>query len=557
MTLIQWFIVFLIIQVIHFLGTWKLYIKAGFKAWEAAIPVYNAFILTKIINRHWSWVILLFVPVINVIMLPIFWVETIRSFGKNTPTDTFLVVATLGFYIYYVNYFTDVTYIKNRSLVPTTAAGEWVSSILFAVVAATIVHTYVMQPYNIPTSSLEKTLLVGDFLFVSKFHYGARAPMTAVSFPMVHDTIPKLKVRSYLKKPQIPYFRFPGFTKIKRSDIVVFSWPVDTVTQFFTKNGIKVVKPIDKKSNYVKRCVGTPGDNLTIVDGKVFIDGKPLDLPERAKPQYSYTVTTKKTNEIVNLKSLYQNYDVTDAIINPRGLVLPNGNKIPPTGITYEQASANGFNKYRNIGSEYIVSAFTEAEAKKYAGTSKIASVERVISLKGEKETKIFPNTGKVDWNKDQMGPIYIPEAGKKINLTPDNVALYKRIIEVYEGSEMGIDNRVSLNGNQVLINNSPSSSYTFKQDYYWMMGDNRHNSEDSRYWGFVPENHIVGKPVFLFMSWDKNAKGIFNKIRWDRIMTTVGGDGKLVSYRYLVFALILGYIGISFFLKKRKEKAA
>ncbi|WP_010180253.1 signal peptidase I [Aquimarina agarilytica] len=556
MTLTQWFIFFLVIQVIHFLGTWKLYVKAGFKAWEAAVPVYNAYILTKIINRHWSWVLLLFIPVINVIMLPIFWVETIRSFGKNTPTDTFLVVATLGFYIFYVNYFLDVEHIKDRSLTPKTAAGEWVSSILFAVVAATIVHTYVMQPYNIPTSSLEKTLLIGDFLFVSKFHYGARAPMTAVSFPMVHDTIPVIKKRSYLKKPQIPYFRLPGFSKIKRSDIVVFSWPVDTVTQFFTRNGIKVTKPIDKKSNYVKRCVGVPGDNLTIVDGKIFIDGKPLDLPEKAKPQYSYNVQTKKPNATVSLKSFYERYDITDPVAFPNGLATRD-RQTGPIALKYEQAKAFGIAKFKNLGTTYDISALTEKEAKRFAKRKDVASIERIISPKGEKEPKIFPNNGKLDWNKDQMGPIYIPEEGKSVNLTPENIDFYKRIIEVYEGKEMGIENKVSLNGSQVLINNTPTTSYTFKQDYYWMMGDNRHNSEDSRYWGFVPENHVVGKPVFLFMSWDTNAKGFFNKIRWNRIMTTVGGDGKLVSYRYLVLALILAYMGISFFLKKRKEKQA
>jgi len=203
MTFTDWILIFLVIQLIHFLGTWKLYQKAGYKAWEAAVPVYNAYVLTKIINRHWGWVILLLIPVINVIMLPILWVETLRSFGKNSAVDTALGIVTFGFYIYYVNYTQDVKHIKDRSLEPKTALGEWVSSILFAVVAATIVHTYVMQPYNIPTSSLEKTLLVGDFLFVSKFHYGARTPMTAVSFPMVHDTIPATKLKSYLPKIQL------------------------------------------------------------------------------------------------------------------------------------------------------------------------------------------------------------------------------------------------------------------------------------------------------------------------------------------------------------------
>ena len=225
-----WLLFILIIQVIHFLGTWKLYIKAGRKAWEAAVPIYNGIVLMKIINRPWYWVVLLFIPIVNLIMFPVVWVETLRSFGRNKTIDTVLGVLSSGLYIFYINYTQDVTHIQDRSLKPRTSGGEWVSSILFAVVAATIVHTYVMQPFTIPTSSLEKTLLVGDFLFVSKFHYGARTPMTAVSFPMVHDTIPVLKSKSYVKDLQIPYFRFPGFQKIKQNDIVVFSWPPDTLT---------------------------------------------------------------------------------------------------------------------------------------------------------------------------------------------------------------------------------------------------------------------------------------------------------------------------------------
>ena len=190
MTITEWFIFFLIIQVIHFLGTWKLYVKAGRNAWEAAIPVYNGIVLMQIIKRPKWWIILLFIPIINLLMFPVIWVETIRSFGRNSKMDTILVILTLGFYIYYVNYILDVAYIEDRSLHPKTGAGEWVSSIVFAIIAATLVHTYFMQPYTIPTSSLEKTLLVGDFLFVSKFHYGARTPMTTVAAPMVHDTIP-------------------------------------------------------------------------------------------------------------------------------------------------------------------------------------------------------------------------------------------------------------------------------------------------------------------------------------------------------------------------------
>ena len=232
----------------------------------------------KIINRPTWWTLLLFIPVINLIMFPVVWVETLRSFGKNSTTDTVLGIFTCGLYIYYINYTQDVKYIAERSLVAKTKTGDTVSSLLFAVVVATLVHTYVMQPFTIPTSSLEKSLLVGDFLFVSKFHFGARTPMTTVAAPMVHDTLPLLKTKSYLSWPQLPYFRFPGFQKIHKNDIVVFNWPADTVYKFFDTSGRSILKPVDKKSNYVKRCQGTSGDSLQIKNGTVFINESP-DVP--------------------------------------------------------------------------------------------------------------------------------------------------------------------------------------------------------------------------------------------------------------------------------------
>ncbi len=541
MTITEWFLFFLIVQVVHFLGTWKLYVKAGRKAWEAAIPVYNAVVLTKIINRHWSWVILFFIPVINIIVIPIVWVETIRSFGKGSGFDTALVLLTLGGYIYYLNYFEELSYIEDRDLSPKTAAGEWVSSILFAIVAATIVHTYVMQPYNIPTSSLEKSLLVGDFLFVSKFHYGARVPMTPVSLPMVHDSMPLVKAKSYLSKPQLPYMRLPGFQKIKRSDIVVFNWPVDTVTHFFANNGIKVNKPIDKKSNYVKRCVGVPGDNFSLVDGKVFINNEPLDLPKRAKPQYSYKVVGNGGK--FTPQTLYKYFDYTEPLryFDP---VSPKPNE--------------------------FVFTFTDEMAKKFESSHKsVKSITKNIMQKGVMETKpkldihgnivydkkaIFPNNGKVNWNRDQMGPFYIPEAGKTIAITADNIDLYKRIIEVYEGEEMGMERKINVTEQGISLNGQPLNEYTFKQNYYWLMGDNRHNSEDSRYWGFVPENHIVGKPVFVFFSLDQFATTLKEKIRWERLMTDVGGD-EPTSYKLLAFLLVLLYFGYEFWSARKKKK--
>jgi len=453
-------------------------------------------------------------------MIPVIWVETIRSFGKNTTTDTILVIVTLGLYIYYVNYMLDVTYIQDRDLKPKTAAGEWISSILFAVVAATLVHTYFMQPYTIPTGSLERTLLVGDFLFVSKFHYGARTPMTSISFPMVHDTIPVVKTKSYNSKIQYPYFRIPGFQKIKRNDIVVFSWPVDTVRFFRDPSGIHKYKPIDKKSNYVKRCVGVPGDSLSVVDGYVFINGKQTELPDRAQIQFSYTGTTKGSS--FNPDNLYNRYKIKK-------------------------------NEFRYNNTLFEADGLTQEAANKFKSHPNVASLDPRIIPSGQKGIGIFPNNGKVNWNRDNFGAIYIPEAGKTVKMDLQSFSLYRRIIEVYEGSEMGIDNKLSVNGTQVLLNGNPIDSYTFLQDYYWMMGDNRHNSEDSRAWGYVPANHIVGKPVFIWMSWDSNAKGLFNKIRWERLFTTVGGSGKPTSYFYYFLILLVGYILFSKYRKKKK----
>ena len=293
MTIQELFIYFLIFQVVNFLGTWKLYIKSGFKPWEAIIPVYNFIILMKIIKRPRWWVILLFIPTINIIMFIVILIRLLNVFGKNSYKDYFLIIITSGLYIFYINYNSKTKYNSESSNSSNKNLKETISSLIFAIIAATIVHNYIIQPYIIPTGSLERSLLIGDFLFVSKFHYGARAPMTALSLPMVHDTIPLLKIRSYLKNPQYPYLRLPAVQKIKRNDIVVFNWPADTVRKFFVKEkGVK--KPIDKKSNYVKRCVGVSGDTLEIINGYVYINGKKNILPERARVQYNFNAYSNK-----------------------------------------------------------------------------------------------------------------------------------------------------------------------------------------------------------------------------------------------------------------------
>ncbi|MEO2052252.1 MAG: signal peptidase I [Allomuricauda sp.] len=576
----QWIIFILIIQVIHFLGTWKLYVKAGRKAWEAAIPVYNGIILMKIINRPWWWVLLLFIPIINLLMFPVVWVETIRSFGKHSLLDTWLVILTLGFYIYYINYVEDVSYIEDRSLKPRTGLGEWVSSIVFAVVAATFVHTYFIQPYVIPTGSLERTLRIGDFLFVSKFHYGARVPMTTLAAPMVHDTLPVLHTRSYLadvnpdtykkswiNKLQLPYMRLPGFESVKKNDIVVFSLPADTLYQFF-KAEKAVRKPIDKKSNYVKRCVGTPGDSLEVIHGYVYINGKQLKLSDRAKPMYDYEIFSKtgvstRYLEEVDAADYYRKYIATNINESQYNALAPY--------VSGAKNTADGkielYTNEKGIPTEVIrqlrlslteekplarMANMTSEMVEKLRANPAIDSVVQTEEPKGTYGYNIFPQKPNLyPWNNDNFGPIYIPKAGTTVEINAKTIPLYKKIIRDYE------HNDVKVTGYKVLINGQEAHSYTFKQNYYWMMGDNRDHSEDSRTWGYVPEDHIVGKPVFLWMSFDNFREGIANwRVRWDRVFTTVGGSGEPVSYFKYFIAVLFGWFVFDFFRKRKKKKA-
>ncbi|MGJ8736581.1 signal peptidase I [Zobellia laminariae] len=561
----QWLLFILVIQIIHFAGTWKLYVKAGRKAWEAAIPVYNAIVLMQIINRPKWWTILLFIPIINLLMFPIVWIETIRSFGRNSTADTWLVILTFGLYIFYVNYALDVKYIEDRSLQPQTATGEWVSSIAFAVIAATLVHTYFIQPYVIPTPSLERTLRVGDLLFVSKFNYGARTPMTTVAAPMVHDTLPIIGTKSYLTKPQLPYFRLPGFTKVDRNDIVVFSWPADTVRQFF-KREKGVIKPIDKKSNYVKRCVGIPGDSLAVIDGYVYINGKQLKLSDRAKPQYDYTLYSSKGVSSTLLEKVNATGWTRKYIINSlnqqqlnsiqkyvKGYKQRNDGKLEvyttERGIPVSVARKNAISLAEETGLSRVA-PLTAEMAEQLKKEPSLDSIVRMVDKKGVAGANIFPQSRDYPWNYDQMGPIYIPEKGATVALNLKVLPLYKKIIREYEG------NTISVAGNQIKINGEVADSYTFKQDYYWMMGDNRDHSEDSRAWGYVPENHIVGTPIFIWLSVDNFNDGILSwRPRWDRIFTTVNGSGEPVSYfKYFLIGLIAYFVG-SWLWNKKKAK--
>ena len=564
MNFTEWFLFFLVIQILHFIGTWKLYVKAGRKAWEAAIPIYNGVVLMQIINRPKWWIILLFIPVVNVLMFPVIWIETIRTFGYYRKLDSLLVILTLGLYIVYINYATDATYNAERSLKPRSEVGEWVSSITFAIIAATLVHTYFMQPFTIPTSSLEKSLLVGDYLFVSKFHYGARVPSTVIAAPMVHDSLPFTGTASYLKKPQLPYTRLPGLQRIKNNDIVCFNWPADTLaTMWGDTSGEFTYKPVDKKTNYVKRSVGIAGDSLEIRNGYVYINGKKNELPYRAKIQFYYTYESKsvidgntfpqflikkeRTGVYRILSEYWKNPKVQEAIKKNGSL-----SEISSDSLYTEVAGGINPDFARRLKMESVATKIninlTEDEVvllKKYPQT---VSVKK---LNFSADNAIFPHIASNKWSQDNFGPIYIPKAGAKVKLDLNSLPYYEQIIKNHENNDLAVV------GDAIFVNGEKVDSYTFKQDYYWLMGDNRHNSLDARYWGYVPFDHVLGKPVMIWFSWDANASSFGAKIksiRWDRMFTTVHGSGEPVSYRYFVLGLIALYIGYSFYKGKKKS---
>ena len=494
----------------------------------------------------------MFIPIVNLLIFPIVWIETIRSFGKNKTTDTIKVIFSLGLYIFLVNYDKNAQYIKERDLNPKGGFEEWFGSIIFAVILATVVHTYFIQPFIIPTGSLERSLLVGDFLFVSKYHYGARVPKTVISFPMVHDTIVGTGVRSYLNKPQLPYLRLPKIQKIKRNDIVTFNWPADTVRQFFVREkGVK--KPIDKKSNYVKRCVGIPGDTLEIFNGELRINGDESILPYRAKPLFKYIaynskgISSQKLNQLglydfqrkFRIKNITQKSfdDIKTHILSlsdnniENFTIITNSKGIPTEKIRKNRLSiAEITEKTKRL-------TLTELDYKNILSSNVVDSIVRDFNKTKSYNTAFFPNNITFDWNEDNFGPIVIPKKNQTTEINLTNLPLYKKIIKDYEKNDLKILD------DKIFINDKETDNYKFKMDYYWMMGDNRYSSEDSRMWGFVPEDHIVGRPIFIWMSIDGINDGIKNwNIRWDRVFTTIHEDGEPRSYlvHFIIFCFIL-----------------
>ncbi|QZT38602.1 signal peptidase I [Halosquirtibacter xylanolyticus] len=380
-----------------------------------------------------------------------------------------------------------------------TKTEEWVDGIIFAVIAATFLRAFFIEAYTIPTSSMEKSMLVGDYLFVSKVSYGPKVPNTPVAFPLVHHTLPFTEsTPAFTEAVEWPYHRLKGFGDVKRNDVVVFNYPDgDTVAskmqnqsyyQLVRAYGWKEVnsnkrvfgdilhRPVDKREHYIKRCIALPGDSLQVKHGVAFINGQQQDDVKNL--QYEYQLRTNGSR------------------INPKVL--------DEIGVSPDDISTNGVVYQMPLTSEMV------DKLKAYKG------IKSIIKYEAQKPSlSLFPFDSRYPWNEDNYGPIYVPKKGAKVTLTLDNLPLYHRIIETYEG------NKLEVKDGKILINDAPADSYTFKLNYYWMMGDNRHNSADSRYWGFVPEDHVVGKAVFVWFSVDK-FKGFPDNIRWKRLFSFV-----------------------------------
>lgn len=461
---------FAIIILFH-MGLWKLFEKAGRKGWEAIVPFYNLYVMIRLTGRPLWWLILFLIPGVNFIV----WMGLVVDFAKSYAKNSFLQhvgAIAVPFLLFPLWGFDKKTkYLgqsatdefKKKHPFKKSASREWADAVIFAVVAATLIRSLFLEAYTIPTASMEKSLLIGDFLFVSKLNYGARIPMTPVAFPFAHHTMPITGTKAYWDGIKLDYYRLPGLSKIKRNDVVVFNWPMEADPPFS--------RPVDKRENYIKRCIGISGDTIKIINAQVYINGKASEVPQFGQTDY------------------FVKSDGTD--FNPQTLQDMN--------IEYQPVTAN----------EYYFT-MTSEQAAKVKSWPNVKSVTPQIRLAGDYLREIFPDA-EHKWNEDNFGPVIIPKKGWTVHLTDSNFAIYKRAIQVYEGNDV-----MQKNGD-ILINGKKSNSYTFKMDYYWMMGDNRHNSLDSRFWGFVPEDHIVGKALFVWMSWDTNAL-FLNKIRWSRL---------------------------------------
>lgn len=429
-----------------------------------------------------------------------------------------LLLLPLLFDIYITGYIPFTWWKKSKSKVTRTVM-SWVDAIVYALILVYFVFTFIGQNYEIPSSSLEKSLLVGDYLWVNKMAYGPRVPMTPVHFPLVQNTFPILNTKSYLEWPQWRYRRLKGFGNVKTGDIVVFNFPAGdtvaikmqnpdfyTLVKYFGRDAIfnnpsqfgeVIYRPVDRRENYVKRAVGLPGETLKIVDGEIFVNGK--KQPQPANVQFNYLFqTVRPLGEADWERYGISRDDVAQALVQPD----------PAEAVNWTEA---GFN-LSNLASNPIYRL--PLTAKMVDGMKSSALIKAIVREPAPIGEFLFPDGISQNWTRQDYGPIMIPRKGQTVKLTPQNWPMYERVIRNYE---YHTDSYVK--DGRVYIDGKPADTYTFEMDYYFMMGDNRDCSLDSRYWGFVPEDHIVGKPMRVLVSFDKD-KGLFSgKVRWNRIL--------------------------------------
>lgn len=545
----------LVLSVLMGLSTWKLFKKMGYNPVLAFVPFYNYYIILKETKNPKWWVILSYFPIVGTIMMSVFHIILMKHFGKKLIQHQLLTVFLPFIYMASVNYSKDAE-VENEQEFSFAYDEEeksekkesFIGSITFAVVFATIIHTFVAQPFGIPTGSMERTLLVGDFLFVNKLNYGYRMPMRPLAIPFLQGTImdtgeagnPKDDPKSYVDAVELPYFRLPGWEKPKKNDIVVFNYPQDSVH-----------RAIDRKDPYVKRLVAAAGDVMEMRGGQLFINGKPEQRMPDAEVQNSYMVYTSSALDIPALYKIYGFMSVKEEQIESgyrygfHGLTPKMANEIKqmPEVVKMER---NMESKGASTLAHYPV---------KYNG--QLVGDENgnvLFSKKIDTSNCAFPIDR--NWNKDWYGPLRIPKKGDVVKLTKDTFNEYKWIISQYEGNTL-----VERDGN-FFINGKQTNEYTIKYDYYMMIGDNRDASLDSRFFGFVPETHIIGKPLFTWMS----VEGLFSdasssyqaekRIRWDRMFkATNTGEVEKTSYWWLA-ALILGlFFGWDYIMKLFKKK--
>ncbi len=517
----------LLIYVLLSVSLPKLFEKAGIDPKKAYIPGVNMGYLAELVGRKKSHAWWLLFPIVNIFILAGLCIDLVRSFGRYRFVDSLLAVVAAPFYNFYLGSNDSVKYVEpafakerdyKKRLAEARKSGsklevdkltrnnpykksglrEWSEAIIFAVFAATFIRMFLLEAFMIPTSSMEGSLLTGDFLFVSKMHYGIRTPQTIAMLPLVHNRAPVVGGESYLEKPKLNYYRFPALTSIKRNDPVVFNYPegdsvyitpertwskydVDrgnikaNIAQYIRQGNIRLVtRPMDKADHYIKRCVAIPGDKLEIRDRQLYINDEKAKDPENL--QFSYKVIFQGP---INTKK------ILELDVNPMDLRNTRGN------ILNLNLDAEQLEKIRAFGNVTI-------EPNVHRPDPRI----------------LFPHDpAHYNWSMDNYGPIVIPKKGEAVELNESNIALYKRIISVYEEKDLDVK------GNDIMIDGQKADSYTFEQDYFWMMGDNRHNSEDSRFWGFVPEKNVVGKPMFIWMSL-KNGS-LKDGIRWNRVFSS------------------------------------